>query len=305
LKSVYIKPVGGLANRIRVIESGLNLCVKIKAELIVLWELNDNLNARFDHLFEPDSRFTVIHLNPGLNFGRSGLLRYFPDKKPSGWRQIVYALSKKIARIRGEIWYDDLHEIFKDLHPIYHPDSGLNQTGIAIKAQSKIDKLLTPHLNKGETFYLSSSWKISLNNETQLKLKPIPRLHSRIDSVEIDKENTVGFHIRRTDHEWSKSHSGIEKFKAAMQLEISANEQVKFFVATDSPEVLTELKEAFAGRISHVVHQTMNRNLSEGIDSAIIDLYCLARCSKIYGSYLSTFSELAGQIGDIEVHEAK
>lgn len=296
--------MGGLANRIRVMESGLALSKKINAQLIVVWESNKDLNARFVDLFETTSSFTVIDLAPGLNF-ISWRPLYYPDKKPQGWRACLFALTQQIQGISTTVWYDDLHQIFKELHPLYQPDSGLNQEGIAQQAQTKIDAILTPILASKTSFYISSSWNISIKDKVHIQLKPTTRLKLKIDSVEIDKENTVGIHIRRTDHEWAKAHSGIEKFEAEMLKEIQLNDKAKFFVASDSPEVLTALKTSFGKRILHFDHKTMSREQSAGIDSAMIDLYCLARCKKIYGSYLSTFSDLAGQIGGITVLETK
>lgn len=40
------------------------------------------------------------------------------------------------------------------------------------------------------------------------------------------------------------------------------------------------------------------RNSKEGIECALLDLMALSRCEKIYGSYYSSFSEVAAKWGD-------
>jgi hypothetical protein len=45
------------------------------------------------------------------------------------------------------------------------------------------------------------------------------------------------------------------------------------------------------------------RNLQKGIQDAVVDMYCLAGCQKIIGSYFSSFSEVAAQINGIELNQ--
>ena len=58
---VIIQPSGGLCNRMRVINSSLELAKRKGAKLLVLWYCADELNAPFESLFQPVEEFKVIN----------------------------------------------------------------------------------------------------------------------------------------------------------------------------------------------------------------------------------------------------
>ena len=60
---VIIQPSGGLCNRMRVINSSLELAKRKGAKLLVLWYCADELNAPFESLFEPVDEFQVINFS--------------------------------------------------------------------------------------------------------------------------------------------------------------------------------------------------------------------------------------------------
>ncbi len=58
---VIIQPSGGLCNRMRVINSSLELAKRKGTELLVLWYCSEELNAPFESLFQPVKEFKVIN----------------------------------------------------------------------------------------------------------------------------------------------------------------------------------------------------------------------------------------------------
>lgn len=58
---VIIQPSGGLCNRMRVINSSLELAKRKNTKLLVLWYCADELNAPFEALFQPVDKFQVIN----------------------------------------------------------------------------------------------------------------------------------------------------------------------------------------------------------------------------------------------------
>lgn len=58
---VIIQPSGGLCNRMRVINSSLELAKRKNTKLLVLWYCADELNAPFEALFQPVDEFQVIN----------------------------------------------------------------------------------------------------------------------------------------------------------------------------------------------------------------------------------------------------
>ena len=56
----------------------------------------------------------------------------------------------------------------------------------------------------------------------------------------------------------------------------------------------------FPNTITVYDKQSLDRNDPIAIRDAVIDLYNLAHCKKIYGSYYSSFSDIAALWGGIE-----
>jgi hypothetical protein len=45
----------------------------------------------------------------------------------------------------------------------------------------------------------------------------------------------------------------------------------------------------------------LNRNSQQGITDAVVDMFCLSKTKYIYGSYWSSFSDIASVIGDDKI----
>ena len=95
--------------------------------------------------------------------------------------------------------------------------------------------------------------------------------------------------------------SGLDKFISLIEENIRKNDKSTFFLATDDLETETTLKKKFNGRIITSQKASFSRNSEEGMQNAVVDLYCLSRTKKIYGSFRSSFSQVAADISGIEV----
>ena len=85
----------------------------------------------------------------------------------------------------------------------------------------------------------------------------------------------------------------------ANQYQIAENPDVKFFLATDDKDEETLLRKTFPGRIVSNENRTLRRDSLDGMYDALLDLYCLAACKKIIGSYYSSFTDTAAALGNI------
>ena len=113
-------------------------------------------------------------------------------------------------------------------------------------------------------------------------------------------DKVIGIHIRRTDNEKSVSCSPTELFVQKMNEEIEAMEAVRFFLATDAPKEEALLKERYGNRIMINPKTSLDRNNPIAIQEALLDLYSLSRCRRIYGSYYSSFSDVAAVWGNTD-----
>lgn len=136
------------------------------------------------------------------------------------------------------------------------------------------------------------------NVENSFKIfEPSTAIASKIKSLTADfSKNMVGVHIRRTDQKKSIEYSKTENFIDLMKREIEINPSVCFYLATDDMKEEELLRREFPGRILSNSNRMLQRNSQEGMNDAVIDLYCLSYCKKIIGSYWSSFSEIAAAL---------
>jgi hypothetical protein len=126
-----------------------------------------------------------------------------------------------------------------------------------------------------------------------------PELKRLVDAAAHDiTDQTIGVHIRRGDHGRAIRQSPEEAFRRAIEKKIEENPDVTFFLATDSAETKQRLQDEFGSYIL-TNDVPLTRENASGLQGAVIDLYCLARTQKIFGSCVSTFSSTAAKIGDI------
>lgn len=130
---------------------------------------------------------------------------------------------------------------------------------------------------------------------------PAPALQKRIDDMTASfGVRCVGVHIRRTDNAVSMGKSTTEQFIALMQAELAAHPETTFFLATDDMKEEALLRETFPGKIISNQNRTLDRNSVTGMHDALLDLYCLSATKKLIGSYWSSFTDIAADMGGIE-----
>ena len=110
----------------------------------------------------------------------------------------------------------------------------------------------------------------------------------------------IGLHIRRSDNEMSIKYSPTKLFLDVIEKEIENDSTVKFYLATDDLQEEKTINERFGDRICTYKKRSVDRNTEVAIVDAMIDLTNLASCKKIYGSYYSSFSDVAAIWGNIE-----
>lgn len=261
MNRLIVEPIGGLANRMRVIASGRELASRLGLPLNVMWTLDPTCNCRFAEIFEtPDGM--VVH---EIDLGR--LLS----------RLMHRAMPLKVKLAGG--CYMGPHEI-------------------KLKLANSDFRNFDVDVNR--PLYLVTCFEF-LSSELP-GLVPSKSLQQQISTMTAGfGGHVVGVHIRRTDNSNSLLKSPTSAFVTMMRNELERNPGIKFFLATDSMDEEETLRRLFPGKI--IVHrkQSLNRNKPEAIKDAVVDLYCLAKTTKIIGSFWSSFSEVAACLGDREL----
>lgn len=262
---ITIKPYGGLGNRIRSVDSAIALAECTGKKVKVIWDANEELNCPFSELFELSDKFELKEISTN----------YFPRKVNEKFSILLHKLS-----INYPFSYDSvLHE-------------------------SDISRLKSEHYNfcdqkHFKKIYININGRFLLPEEPYKFFKPVKSIEARVDELSKSfNSHTIGIHIRRTDNQMAIINSPLERFFELMADEKSRNEKVKFYLATDSPESEKKITDRFPGDVI-MIQKELRRDKEEGIKDALIDLLCLSRTSKIIGSFWSSFSEVAAEMGKI------
>ena len=150
---------------------------------------------------------------------------------------------------------------------------------------------------KDKNIYIEACSDIYKDSGVYDIFKPKSSIQNKVIS---NSSEFIGLHIRRSDNEMSIKYSPTELFIDAIEKEIESNPAVKFYLATDDSHEEKLITERFGDRICTYKKHSVDRNTEVAIVDAMIDLTNLASCKKIYGSYYSSFSDVAAIWGNIE-----
>jgi tetratricopeptide (TPR) repeat protein len=171
------------------------------------------------------------------------------------------------------------------------------------------ETLLT--LISSSTFFFESwasiDWVfgIELSNRNKFirnHIKPSAKIEEKIDSLKINHA-TVGIHIRKGDAFRSSKSSLYKESKEEAFHSIAETSKHPLFLATDCERTHSEFVERYKDKIivnSHkrFVNKDLTENDPKGFQfDAVVDLFCLSKTRKIFGTNWSTFSQVAHILG--------
>jgi hypothetical protein len=242
----------------------------VGGDLRCLWLRNDLLNAPFEALFENI---------PGLEIQPTA--RQFKFVQASRrCRPFTTALAKIINRTLGVDFC------------ISEPDFE--------NWLWKCKVELADIAREQERLYIQTCQEFGHNLEEFQSFAPIFSLRQKILALEKRfRPQTIGIHIRRTDHRHSIEMSPTMLFIEKIDAEIDRNADVLFYLATDDVDVELEFRRRYGERVlTHA--KEFSRQTVAGIQDAVVDLFCLSKTAEIHGSYWSSFSDVAARIGKIK-----
>ncbi len=264
-------PVEGLANRMRAIDSAVRYCRDWHIRLSVRWWRDPVLlNAQWGELFQPQKGFR----NAGKSFLR--LQFFFNLKRHSRLFSLFLRTLEKLHILR-----------------IFGPDDWAELR--AMTATCGKERYWITIAQSFSVFYRPEG-----TDFLRELFVPAATLQQRIDE-EIARFNdaTYGVHIRRTDNKVAIQESPLELFRERITTILLEQPNARFYVCSDDASVKAELLEAFGPEVILLPDGTLNRNSKEGVQQAIVELFSLAATKRIIGSYFSSFSETAAELGGI------
>lgn len=262
-----IEPEGGICNRLHALNCAIALSQTIGQPLRLIWIVNNDLRCNLtDFLKMPVEIDRMISFNK-----RDWSLR----------RKLRYNL-QRYAR------FDYLR-----------PDFERDQIRAMVRKDFDFESLA-----KRRNTHIKCGWSFYRNDQPFYPFQPIADVQRRIDKITSQFANTIGVHIRRTDHLPATEFSPTSLFVERMKTLLSEDPTTTFFVASDVPEVTAEICALFEERIITQSDLHCGRSSAQAIKDATVDLYCLAATRMVLGSYLSSFSATAGRLGNIPVEYA-
>ncbi|MEM7063917.1 MAG: hypothetical protein AAF572_12220 [Cyanobacteria bacterium P01_B01_bin.77] len=201
-------------------------------------------------------------------------------------------------------------ELFEDVCEMISP-----QTILRIFNSQESSNILYVDVGKWKRIY-ETYWQQHLDYETYWQgylkfIRQMPLKKSILKKIDIfiEKfwhEDIIGLHIRRTDllehlksRKLESDYSSNEKFISSIEQAI-ADGYSCFFLATDEVSTKTLIQANFPEKIISYC-QTFDsfQKRQTFVEDALIDLYLLSKCTKIIGSYHSSFSRYAANLGNI------
>ncbi|MDE5839199.1 MAG: hypothetical protein K2H39_09095 [Paramuribaculum sp.] len=276
IPKIVFNPIGGLANRMRVLASGISLAVELDCPYEIVWYRNWELNARFEDIFKisPEIKDKIV----------------YPDA-------IKYNLLYSVPRKRNLFVSDILSRSYfgVTLRDCTKPLQDL----ILYDKYDETKTLVRKSLEKGKNAFIQGGIQF-YPYTTQLYrhlFTPVDSISKRVEELitRLGKDS-IGIHIRRTDNTQSILHSPDFLFIREINDALKRNPDVRFYLATDDEPTKLKFKELYGDRIIYSESEA-DRNSITGIKDAATEMFVLSHTSRIIGSFYSSFSEAAATLG--------
>jgi hypothetical protein len=261
---IYFKPFLGLANRMYAINSAFALSKIFNVSLNIIWVKDLKLNAKFSNLFLVPKYHLFRLSEPTLSIYSLPFTLRFPT-----YMYFVKSLLK--LKHSNSLILND-------------PDNNIiNLTKLNLDK----DIFIAAYNN-----FLQCEFDRSL-------FQPTEKIMDEVNNISCSfNKSTYGIHIRRTDNPLSIDLSPTNLFIQEIESIISADNDAKFYLASDSKNEKEFLFNKYKDRIITSLFDT-SRQSSSGMKNAVVDMFVLSRTKSIIGSYFSSFSEVASLIGEI------
>jgi hypothetical protein len=285
---IVASEIGGLGNRFKAWASAR----RMSPDALVHWPVNDVMPATFSDMFSNDCG--IDEIPDGAKVYRSWRLHLEPEDLshlPQGFTT-AGSVKHPVIRSIGRAWWtlggkqDDRYRYM--LFPKSHSK----------RMSRDDDRHIDLEYSRIPAYFLDLYTKIFQS------ISPRPEIVQRVNdwaAANID-DKVIGVQVRSWRDE-AKRHKKyhLPAMKRLHAMMASADTDSKFFVVSDSDEVIESLIRRYGAERTMAFPRTTDREASwhgpAGIIEDLIDMLLLARTQTIFASYLSTFSEAAWWFG--------
>ena len=258
----------------RVINSCFVLNKHLDTKIKLIWEKNRGLNCDFHDIFKPIENVEIIDKHKKFDF--------FTAPKPN----MLIFYRKYLKKLMCK--YYSINNTFLEENSVLKKRFDDNYWK-KLKGNVIIDTCYDFFSQIDEFNYYNN-------------FKPITEIQKKINELSNQfNKNIIGVHIRRTDNKQAIEKSRDELFLKKLQNIIDKNSQVQFYLSTDDLSTERLFKSNFGDHIISLENKILNRNSIQGMQDAVVDLYSLANTNYIIGSWWSSFSIIAANLGKIKI----
>lgn len=241
--------------------SAVWMAERMGGEVTVYWAVNRDCGAAFNELFQPVELPSLMVL----------------ESKP--WQLHLAFSRKKNLFIPGFL-------------------RRLSFTCQLVGTAECLDEQLPVGL-QGNRPFIISGYSLSAHADMTNIFKPTEELQTRINTLtERFSDTTIGIHIRRGDNRQSIEHNSLGDYIGFMERQLAECPTASFYIASDSAALKQELAARFPGSVI-LNNAVLERHSTDGMKDAVVDLWCLAATNHIVGSYFSSYSDIAAELGGI------
>lgn len=274
-KTIFLKPTKGLSNRIYNIDSMITFMWKYKFEkLKICWSDSEGFedNCKFENLFD------------------------------------ISNLNHKISFINEEDFYDQSKDIYH-LHYYVKQNPASGKYSYTVNMLDIINKITSESFCYEWFARIDSIFPSIIKRDKKFisNLKPNPKIRSEIDNFcDENHISTInGIHIRRNDaisspYGFNYELSSDQSFINLINHKIEEN---SVFLTTDCLEIQKKIIGKCESK--NILHTNKSfeiikneKEKKNNTEDAVIDLFVLSRCKKIYGTNYSSFCLLASDISN-------
>ena len=281
-KKYLIQPDAGLGNRLYCMYSALYYSIQTKRPFDIIWLRETCCNVRYDELFDMS----------GFIYGENVI--YKP--KIITTYHLGYKNRYSLVSVLSDIYMIYIK------HKYHYYTSEDTRALFFSEGPEKIKKVISDDadicIKANGNFIDMDEYKDIVH-----MIKPSKKIEKIVEEImsPYGGKKVCGVHIRRTDNKVSIDNSPLEMFREKMRLEVIDNPDTAFYLASDDEEVIKDFSLEF-NLIPHKhLSDKISRSSSNGMIDAYVDMLCLSRCDLIYGSYGSSFSDLASLIGSVSL----
>ena len=245
---------GGLCNRMRATASAWALARICGRALCVQWNRSPDFNAGFESLFSVEGLPFEVREGRALSFAARAGVR----------------AATTLKRLRGVSVLDE---------PATEPG--------VFRVESVME--IAPDR---DVYIVTNSRLLDAPGMFGV-FRPSEQVSARLEPLTPRLRRSVGVHVRRTDNRRASEVSTNARFIECMTLECERGEDTEFFVSSDCPRAVEDLRRTFGDRVWEYSKRAYSRDDPIALIDAVVDLAALSSCRRIIGSHWSSFTDTA------------